>query len=243
MIGIYRIRNLVNDKCYYGSAKNIKRRWSKHKSQLKNNRHENIILQRAWDRYGEENFVFEVIEECNETILLATEQKYLNSNPEYNIGKESSGGDNITNHPNKNKIIQKRKIKTRKKINGMSADDKKKIWSRPKESNGRWKGGVSIKYCECGQEIGYNSNTCSKCRNRNGENNPFYNKQHTEETKNKLSESRKGKYNGNQNIRFSINGFEYNSLGDASKKLNTPTTTIRWRLKSKNTKFSNYMYV
>ena len=105
MIGIYRIRNLVNNKCYYGSAKKINRRWSKHKSQLKNNRHENILLQRAWSKYGEKNFIFEVVEECDETLLLITEQKYLDSNPEYNISKKSSGGDNISNHPNKNEII------------------------------------------------------------------------------------------------------------------------------------------
>ena len=243
MIGIYRIRNLVNNKCYYGSAKKINRRWSKHKSQLKNNRHENILLQRAWSKYGEKNFIFEVVEECDETLLLITEQKYLDSNPEYNISKKSSGGDNISNHPNKNEIIQKRKVEIRKKINVMSDDDKKKIWSRPKESNGRWEGGISIKYCECGREMSYNSKTCSKCRNINGENNPFYNKQHTDETKNKLSESRKGKYCGNQNIEFIIDDNKYSSLGNASKNLNIPITTIRWRLKSKNVKFLNYKYI
>lgn len=51
--------------------------------------------------------------------------------------------------------------------------------------------------------------------------------------KKKLSEQRKGKYNGNQNIKFTIDDIEYFSLGDASNKLYIPITTIKWRLKSK----------
>lgn len=34
MIGIYRIKNLVNEKCYYGSSKNINKRWFKHRNEL-----------------------------------------------------------------------------------------------------------------------------------------------------------------------------------------------------------------
>ena len=242
MGGIYRIRNLKNDKSYYGSAKNIKRRWSRHKSQLKYGRHENLILQRAWNKYGENSFIFEIVEICEESLLLITEQKYLNLNPEYNIGKQSSGGDNMTNHPNRNKIIQKRKVKIRNKINKMSNEDKKKIWSRSKESNGRWKSSISTKYCECGKRIALNNKYCIQCLPRNGKNNPFYNKKHTKESKKSISESRKDKYYGNQNIKFKIDGVQYNSLGDASKTLDIPTTTIRWRLKSENIKFLNYKY-
>jgi len=243
MVGIYRIRNKINDKCYYGSTKNIKRRWNKHKSQLNYNRHENIILQRAWNKYGAENFEFEVIEICNKNELLIIEQNYLDLKPEYNIGKQASGGDNLSNHPNRNNIIDKRKIDNRRKINEMSDDDKKKIWSRPNENNGRWKGGVSIKYCVCGKQIAPEHKYCIKCLPRNGENNPFYNKHHTEKTKKKLSELRKGKYNGNQNIKFTINNVEYSSLGDAHIKLGVPIPTILWRLKSKNKKFETYKYL
>lgn len=34
MIGIYRIKNLINNKCYYGSSKEIEKRWSRHKNEL-----------------------------------------------------------------------------------------------------------------------------------------------------------------------------------------------------------------
>lgn len=77
---------------------------------------------------------------------------------------------------------------------------------------------------------------------KNGINNPFYGKHHTNETKQKISESRLGKYNGEQNIPIIIDDIEYSSAGEASKVLNIPMVTIRWRVKSKNKKFENYKY-
>lgn len=243
MVGIYRIRNVINNKCYYGSAKQINRRWTRHKSQLKYKRHENVVLQRAWNKYGEKNFVFEVVEECNENELLFIEQKYLDLKPEYNIGKTSNGGDNITNHPNKEEII-KQIVET---INNntilMSEEERKQKWGRNGENNPNWKGGVSIKYCKCGKKIRVINKTCSKCRDRSGKNNPFHNKKHTEKMIKAMSDSKKGKYFGEQNIEFMIDGVKYLSLGEASNKLSIPTTTIRWRLKSKNKKFNNYKYI
>lgn len=243
MVGIYRIRNVINDKCYYGSSKNIKKRWSKHKSQLKYNRHENILLQRAWNKYGEENFIFEIVELCNEIELLLVEQKYLDMNPDYNIGKVANGGDNITNHPNRNNIINEIKSTIKKRNDSLTNEEKKEKWGRYGKDNPNWRGGVSIKYCVCGKQIAPEHNYCMKCLPRNGENNPFYNKHHSEETKYKLSEQRKKKYNGTQNIKFRIDNIEYMSLGDAHNKLGIPIPTILWRLKSKNPKFNNYKYV
>ena len=78
MIGIYRIKNLKNKKCYYGSSKNIEKRWRTHSNNLKNGKHHNIHLQRSWDKYGEDNFVFELVEECNETILLENNGRIRN---------------------------------------------------------------------------------------------------------------------------------------------------------------------
>lgn len=62
--GIYKITNLINSKVYIGKASNINSRIASHKYLLRNNKHVNIYLQRAWNKYGEENFVFEKIEKC-----------------------------------------------------------------------------------------------------------------------------------------------------------------------------------
>jgi group I intron endonuclease len=242
MIGIYRIKNLKNKKCYYGSSKNIEKRWRTHSNNLKNGKHHNIHLQRSWDKYGEDNFVFELVEECNETILLELEQKYLDLNPEFNIGIKSSGGDNLTKNPNKEDIVRKMTQSVRKRYELMSEDERKEKHSQPMDKNPNWKGGTSFKYCECGVKISPTNNSCLNCRDKSGNKNPFFGKQHTEETKKRLSEKRKGTYNGEQNIPIIIDNVEYRSAGEASKILNIPMVTIRWRVKSKNKKFDNYRY-
>lgn len=242
MTGIYRIKNLINGKCYYGSSKNIENRWRRHKRELVSQKHINEILQRAWNKYGKENFVFELVEECSENELFDVEQKYLNTNPEYNIGLKSSGGDNLTKNPNKNLIVEKIKKRLLDRYSQLSEEEKKKLFSKPLEQTPNWRGGVSFTYCECGKRIYYGSTRCNKCRPRSNENNPFYGKQHSEETKKKLSEKRKGKYHGGQNKPIVIDGVDYESYGQASKNLGIPSLTIRWRVLSKNPKYKNYHY-
>lgn len=61
--GIYKIINTLNNKTYIGSSKNIKVRWYKHKSLLKNNKHENNKLQNSVNKYGIDKFNFEIVEE------------------------------------------------------------------------------------------------------------------------------------------------------------------------------------
>ena len=77
--GIYKIFNKVNGKFYIGSSKDIFGRWKEHLSELRNNKHFNSHLQSSWNKYSEESFIFQILEECenNEKILEETEQKWL----------------------------------------------------------------------------------------------------------------------------------------------------------------------
>jgi len=59
--GIYKIRNLVNNKVYIGQSKNLKERKKQHFSALRGNKHWNKILQYSWNKHSEENFRFEII--------------------------------------------------------------------------------------------------------------------------------------------------------------------------------------
>lgn len=78
MAVIYRITNMANDKYYIGSAESFARREWQHKYDLRKGRHKNPRLQAAWDKYGEEMFVFEVLEEVPEgESQLAWEDRYL----------------------------------------------------------------------------------------------------------------------------------------------------------------------
>lgn len=71
MCGIYKITNNINGKVYIGQSINIKQRWSRHKEISKNiNSHcYEYPLYRAMRKYGIENFSFEIIEECDTSIL------------------------------------------------------------------------------------------------------------------------------------------------------------------------------
>ena len=84
--GIYKIRNILNEHYYIGGSINLSRRWSRHQSRLNGQSHENPHLQRAWNKYGNSSFVFEIEEWCG---VDDVEQSYLNEHagrPEcYNI--------------------------------------------------------------------------------------------------------------------------------------------------------------
>ena len=88
--GVYCIINILDNKKYIGSSKNIYSRWFKHKANLRGNYHPNSYLQNAWNKYGEENFHFIILKKCPEECLLETEQSYIdNLKPEYNIMLEA----------------------------------------------------------------------------------------------------------------------------------------------------------
>ena len=76
--GIYRILNQINGKFYIGSTINIKIRWRNHKETLKKNKHRSILLQRAWNKYREENFEFKIMRFVEDSkMIIPIEQFYL----------------------------------------------------------------------------------------------------------------------------------------------------------------------
>ncbi len=69
--GIYKITNLVNGKVYIGASKNIESRWSNHKRCAGSPIHSDL------EAYGLENFKFEVLLECPETMLAQWERDMI----------------------------------------------------------------------------------------------------------------------------------------------------------------------
>lgn len=78
--GIYAIRNIENGHLYIGSSANLQRRMRAHRSLLDRGIHHSIKLQRAWKRYGDGSFIFEIIERVAIIdTLIAREQFHIDS--------------------------------------------------------------------------------------------------------------------------------------------------------------------
>lgn len=74
--GIYRITCTSTGKIYIGSAANLLIRHRVHSSDLQRNVHHNPKLQRAWNKYGSESFVFEILELVLVPELLTAREQY-----------------------------------------------------------------------------------------------------------------------------------------------------------------------
>src|SRR5579859_1414595 len=86
---IYRILNTVNKHRYYGHTNCANRRENDHFLDLQRGIHTNDHLQNAWNKYGPDAFIFEVMFLCEDREhALELEQQCLDIlKPEYNISK------------------------------------------------------------------------------------------------------------------------------------------------------------
>lgn len=76
--GIYAIRNKINGKVWVGQAKNISNRWNTHRYAFRKGKN-SPRFQHAWNKYGEENFEYSVLEECEckKDVLCEREQYWI----------------------------------------------------------------------------------------------------------------------------------------------------------------------
>ena len=166
---VYKIVNKKNDKKYIGSTNDKGRRWYNHKWRLANNCHRNQHLQRAYNKYGSDNFEFVVVEQVDKiSDLIQREQYYMDIlEPEYNINPKADRSEFSEETRKKISESHKGKEMSREARRRMSESHKGK--EMPKET--REKIGKSI----------------------SGMNNPFYGQHHSKKAKQKISETHKGK--------------------------------------------------
>ncbi len=85
--GIYIIRSKCKpQKTYIGSAVYIVNRWSQHRGSLRRNKHHSPKLQRHYNKYGEQDLVFEVLLLCDRDDLIKQEQYFLDKYQPYRSG-------------------------------------------------------------------------------------------------------------------------------------------------------------
>lgn len=111
MKGIYKITNTANGNVYIGQAVNINARVTSHINNLKSNNHVNKHLQNAWNKYGQDSFVFSVLELCEFCTaeqLTEREQYWINYyggvNSTKNYNQREAGNSGTFSIETRNKI-------------------------------------------------------------------------------------------------------------------------------------------
>lgn len=169
--GIYCIENITTNKKYIGQSIDVNDRWRRHKSELIHKTHCNDYLQNAWNKYGEDDFKFYVLEYCKNIELNERENYYislydtLDHNYGYNLKSGGqNGGSTVSDY------VRKKMSKSVKQsyLNNVNLKEKRK-----KDALNQWS----------------NPEIKSKII---GINNGMYGKHHTEESRQKISTSRKG---------------------------------------------------
>lgn len=129
---IYKITNRKNGKFYIGSTVDVSERRRTHFRQLKKGEHHCFHLQRAYEKYGKDNFelTYKEIEVSNEESLRLLEERYINycwnSGKLYNVSKKGCGGDLISYHPKNKEFRELQKKLTRDRYAKLSDEEKLK---------------------------------------------------------------------------------------------------------------------
>jgi len=127
--GVYMIKNMINHKIYIGSSKDITKRWLGHKNLLNKKKHGNGFLSNAWHKYGEDNFIFSVVEYVESDQLIIKEQHYIDFYKSYDnkIGYNlvPNAGSNLGWKPSEE--TKKKMSKSAKKKPPVTEETKKKL--------------------------------------------------------------------------------------------------------------------
>ena len=203
--GIYCIENIRNGKKYIGQSKNIKSRWKKHISSLRRCNHSNSYLQDSWITYGESSFKFYVLEECSVDLLDERERYYIDTLDSmcygngYNLTTGGMAG-NIISDEIRAKMSKSVTESYTEELREIRRQDTLKYWSNPENR-----------------------------KRAMGENNSMFGKHHSEESKRKMSEAKKGKTSWNKIFR-SVRCKElekiFKSPAEAGKQLSLDSSSI-----------------
>lgn len=239
MVGIYKITNKINGKVYIGQSVDIDKRKREHLNNYKRDEIKHYILYRAINKYGVNNFEFEVICGCSIDELDDLEIKYIKlynsyKGNGYNMTLGGGGVRGLKPWLGK-KHTQETKNKIRKSHMGkkLSKETIEKLKSIRKGNKYR----LGIKHTK---------ETIEKLRVLNmGENNAMYGKSHSKETKEKISIAKKGKGNSRSRKIICLNDMKiFNSMIETANYYGVRTDSLSnvCRGKYKKTKGYKFMY-
>lgn len=253
---------VVDDGYYVGSTGHIEARIARHLNELVKNIHHNVNLQAAYNKTGGEfTFVtqngFSTREDAYDGEQHMIDMLTACNFKVYNITAARGFGDALTHHPNREEIIARRSLTLHTKLDALGELGRKKKYGRVGENNGMYgrthtpevrsflsrinKGRPSPnKGVPLSDDV--KAKLSAKGKLRVGPKNGFYGRQHSEETKQRISAGKVGKPMILLQKPFYIGNDFYRTLQDASNATGIHVTTIRHRLVSPNPKFKHYYY-
>lgn len=202
MIGIYKITNTINNKCYIGQSVDVERRMNVHKINLLNNKHGNEHMQNSFNKYGIDNFKFELLIECSREKLDELEIKYIkeynstNRDLGYNISSGGSNGNNFAGKSKEEMIEFSSKVSNSLINLYKNPNERLRVSMQTKAgmSNPDVKAKISGDNNSMRRKGGHSEESKKKISDATkGCNNGFYGKKHSKEALDKISKSRKGK--------------------------------------------------
>lgn len=136
-IGIYIIRNKINNKVYIGKSKNIERRWKQYSYGYRNqnSNYLNQHLLNSMNEYGFDNFEFIIQEECEFNLLSERELFWMvhynsfDMNHGYNLRVDSSSGMIVHDFTSK-KISNRLKAEWSEGVRELHGIKLKESWDR-----------------------------------------------------------------------------------------------------------------
>jgi len=233
---IYKVTNVINGKVYIGKTKNtLESRKCEH---IKKSKNPKLYFHSALKKYGNDNFVWEVIYECNNNAELnAAEIKFISEYASNKCGYNlTTGGDggyifspNVLSHIGEQTKLRNYKFGNPFKGKTHSEETKKIISEKMKEwnktNNSPFKGKTHSE--ETKKIISEKMKEWNKTNNS-----PMVGKKHSEESKTLMKNARVGWHKSN------INGFKGKKHSEETKKQISENTKGRIS-PNKDTKLSD----
>lgn len=193
---IYMYTNKINGKRYVGQAVNFNKRHIKHKSAMtnKNDDEYNLPIQRAFRKYGLNNFKIEILKEnLNTQCLLNFYECYYikkfnllcKNGKGYNISDGGSNGNPMAGKTEEEIEEYRRKQSEIKK--GKFTGENHPMYGKHHSEETKQKISENRKGKQLSEEHKQKLSDAKKGK-YNGENHPMYGKHHSEETRQKISE-------------------------------------------------------
>lgn len=187
---IYSITNTVNEKKYIGQTSDYHKRKQYHLWALRNEHSHNRHLQNAFNYYGEDSFVFDVVEKCKVEDLNEREQYWIEQFDTYNTGYNlDKGGGGIRGY----KFTPEQLENMSRAHTGFrfTEEQRKHLSETRARLCGKDNPSYGKKWCERISPEKQEELRKYYSQRFSGENNPNYGKKMSEEQKQKISQTKK----------------------------------------------------